>query len=315
MAVGDDRVAAEEAAEADLTEGLGIIRGRDGPPTVRVFVEPEELDVVAEVQYVSFEGRADAAAARHTIRSLQPKQLVVLGADNNNGVVAADAAASGSGSNSSIVEHNSPYHSTETLLLADAVRDSTTHKSSVFAPRVGSSVTLSVGSAAFNARLVDKPYMPRDAKAAFEVAVSAAEAAGRRPPLPPRAVEAVEATMGTYTVSVVDLVATGQRVAEDGAIVFAPRAVSSLDNGRYELAKKTVLLSVGDVLLTDLRLQFVARNMKAEYSTKPGFQQLIVNSNIIVKREADTGHIKIEGPLCEDFFACRQIVYGQYVML
>ena len=141
--------------------------------------------------------------------------------------------------------------------------------------------------------------------------------------------------MGGYTVSLVDVVATGQKVKDGGGVVFAPRGVESGardDEGDSEaeesakqggINKKTVMLSVGDVLLPDLRSQFVARGMKVEYSTiKGGGQQLVVNGRIIIRKgdklvEGVGGgaNVMIEGPLCEDYFECRGVVYGQYVML
>jgi hypothetical protein len=55
--------------------------------------------------------------------------------------------------------------------------------------------------------------------------------------------------------------------------------------------------------------------MKADYSTRPGFAQLVVNGKVIVKKDQESGKIDIEGPLCEDFYKIRSIVCGQFVTL
>jgi hypothetical protein len=210
---------------------------------------------------------------------------------------------------------------TEQLLLKDAVKDTTTGRNSVFIPADAETVTLMIGSAAFNARLIDTPYLSAAAKKEFELAKSEALASGQREPPAPKAAEVVECEMGGYLVSVVDCIATGQKVKDGGALVFAPRPMiaEKLDTAASSsssiLNKKTLLISVGDVLLTDLRSQFVAVNMKAEYSTKPTHQQLVVNGKIVIRRDANSGHISIEGPLCEDFFKCRSVIYSMYVMM
>ena len=55
--------------------------------------------------------------------------------------------------------------------------------------------------------------------------------------------------------------------------------------------------------------------MKADYSTRPGYAQLVVNGKVIVKKDQESGKIDIEGPLCESFCKIRSIVCGQFVTL
>jgi len=75
-----------------------------------------------------------------------------------------------------------------------------------------------------------------------------------------------------------------------------------------------MMISDGDVLLTDLRSEIIAQGMKAEYSTHDGFQQLVVSNRVILRRTLE-GKINVEGPLCEDFYAVRKIVCSHYVTL
>ena len=74
---------------------------------------------------------------------------------------------------------------------------------------------------------------------------------------PPEAVELHEAKLGPCTVSLIDYVATGQKVALDGSIVLAPRSISS--------SQPSIYISDGEVLLTDLCAELIAQGMKAEY--------------------------------------------------
>ena len=82
-----------------------------------------------------------------------------------------------------------------------------------------------------------------------------------------------------------------------------------------DLRKKTVMLSEGDVLLSNVRVQLRALGMKAEYRAGEDEEQLIVNKSILVRKRANDGKTRIEGPLCEDYFAVRSVLYNSFVML
>ena len=292
----DDADAAddERALEAaDLSEGRGIIRGRNGRPPIKVTALPRKIEVLAEIAYVSLEGRVDARAARQSIRALQPRQVVILGGGTPKiaGALCQDAS--------------SETAISEVSLLSDAVKSLSVDKNShpVFAPSDNETAELNVGHAAYSVRLVDTPYRNQEER-------DAAAAAGED--LEEEAIpEPFEAKMGECTVSLVENVATGQRVAADGSIVVAPSA-SLADGSRHQ---PSVMISDGDVLLTDLRAELISQGMKAEYSTRAGYAQLIVNERVVVRKDQATGKIDVEGPLCQDFFSIRSVVCGQYVTL
>jgi len=289
----------EQILEAsDLAEGRGIIRGRNGNPPIKVFTSHESLEVLAEIVYIPLDGRVNARSARQTVRALQPGQVVIFG-----GGASPETRTGGDGGDTLSAQ-------SEASMLADMVREMSNqshrrqHKQAkddvVHIPSDGEQMELCIGHAAYPARLIDAPYLSKADR------VKEMDSA-------PIAVELNEETLGDYTVSIVDYVATGQRVAVDNSIVLAPRVVS--DNSSITGSSANVMLSDGDVLLTDLRSEVIAQGMKAVYSTHIGFQQLVVNSRIVVKRDQDTGKIQVEGPLCEDFFNVRKIVCGHYVTL
>jgi hypothetical protein len=271
----DDDELDEDAMEAvDLSEGHGIIRGRNGRPPTKVTTVVRKIDVQAEISFVPLEGRVDARAARQSVRALQPRQVVVLGGANKG-------------------EHDSSLVD-EVTLLAEAAKSFVSESKPIHVPSDGETAELEVGHAAFSARVVDVPYQTPDDKAAG---------------IPtPHVPEPYEAKLGACTVSLLDCVATGQKVALDGSIVLAPRAKPVDDSPLY-------YLSDGDVLLTDLRTELIAAGMKAEYSTHQGYAQLVINHKVIVKKASDKGRFEIEGPLCEDFYTVRSFVCGQFITL
>eukprot|EP00557_Chaetoceros_sp_GSL56_P007533 CAMPEP_0176498852 /NCGR_PEP_ID=MMETSP0200_2-20121128/12579_1 /TAXON_ID=947934 /ORGANISM="Chaetoceros sp., Strain GSL56" /LENGTH=1134 /DNA_ID=CAMNT_0017897161 /DNA_START=225 /DNA_END=3629 /DNA_ORIENTATION=- len=275
-----DSMDEELALEAqDLSEGTGIIRGRNNRPPVKVSTEVRLLEVLAEIAYVPLEAIVDDRASRQSIRALQPRQVVMLGAGRN----AYDDE-----------ENQVSDDELSTPLLSYGVGE----RSSTFAPTDCETVELSVGHAAYPVRLIDTPYMSMEEKARF------LEAGEELPNHEPH-----EVKVGGCAVSLLDYVATGQKVAADGSIVLAPR------NASHGGKRPIVMLSDGDVLLTDLRSEIIAQGMKAEYSAHAGYSQLIINGRIVVRKDQESGKINVEGPLCEDFFRVRHVICGQFVQI
>lgn len=274
----DESIDEELALEAqDLSDGTGIIRGRNGRAPVKVSTEPVQLEVLAEIAYIPLEARVDARAARQSIRALQPRQVIILGAGE-----------------SSVKENNELDDSSS---IPDLLAYVVGGRESTFAPTDGETAELSVGHAAYAVRLIDTPYMTNEEKQRI---LAAGEEISN--------IEPNEAKVGGCTVSLLDYVATGQKVAADGSIVLAPQ-------GNCQGKRPNVMLSDGDVLLTDLRSEVIALGMKAEYSAHAGYSQLIINGRIVVRKDQESGQINVEGPLCQDFFKVRQVVCGQYVQI
>ena len=280
----DDEAALEAA---DLSEGKGIIRGRQGRHPTKVSALPRKIEVLAEVAYVPLEGRVDGRAARQMIRALQPNQVVILGGGSPNvaGAVLSKVEEDVVG---------------EVDLLVDVIKSMSIGEEMTlpFVPSDNETVELGVGHAAYSARLIDTPYRSQAEKEADETGSEDVD-------IP----ESYEAKMGECSVCLLDNVATGQRVAADGSIVLAPS--TALADAR----KHSVMISDGEVLLTDLRAELIAQGMRAEYSTHPGYAQLLVNGKVLVRKNQATGKIEVEGPLCQDFFSIRSVVCSQYVTL
>ena len=64
---------------ADLAEGTGVVKGRDGKPDMKVVAENKEMDVLAEVHYVPLGLTADGQGARYTMAGLRARRVVILG--------------------------------------------------------------------------------------------------------------------------------------------------------------------------------------------------------------------------------------------
>lgn len=216
---------------ADLSNGKGIVKGRNGRPPIKISTTPRKLEVLAEVSYIPLEGRVDARAARQSVRALQPRHLIVIGGPKDNSKLLTEALKTAGPSNAK--------HSEEAL---------------TFSPADGETVQLTIGHAAYSVRLVNTPYMSQSEKEAIELVGKEIEP-----------VEPYEAKIGDCSVSLVDFVATGKKWAVDGSVVLAPRLQKS-----SSLNQSSLMLSTREVLLTDLRAEVTALGMKAEYGCVKG---------------------------------------------
>jgi len=193
---GETDTVDENALEAaDLSEGNGIIRGRNGRPPTKVSTVARKIEVLAEISYIPLEGRVDARAARQSVRALQPRQVVVIGGTLSKEATEAKAVD-------------------EVTLLADAVGAHGVE--TALTPSDGDTAELKVGHAAYSVRLIDTPY------------VAQVDPEAERP----KPIELHESRLGECSVSRFDFMATGKRVAADGSIVLAPPPPSDLKRKR-----------------------------------------------------------------------------------
>jgi hypothetical protein len=251
----------EEALEnADLSEGNGIIRGRNGRPPMKVSTTIRRLEILAEIMYVPLEGLVDARAARQSVRALQPRQVVILGQDRQKKKKTHKPSKEKGG-----------LFTGEAALLADAVRSLTIAKEddgdekrrdTIFAPNDGETAELNVGHAAYSVRLIDTPYQKK--RKTDEDGNESSSSSSTEQEEEPESTEPFEAQMGECTVSLLDCVATGQKVALDGSLVLAPHAPSARQQ-KQKQKERNIMVSDGDVLLTDLRSEVIAQGMKADY--------------------------------------------------
>jgi hypothetical protein len=314
----DDNADDERGLEAiDLSEGTGIVRGRNGRPPTKVSTVNRRIGVVAEIDYIPFEGRVDSRSARQSVRALQPRQVVVLGGTkpgNNKNENAMDVVVTEEEDNDDNDDKNDGGEINlvdEVKALADAAKGFVQSNNNdditvILTPTDSETIELDVGHAAYPARLIATPFRTKEEK--------------EKEAVRPDPMELSETKIGACTVSLLDFIATGQKVALDGSIVLAPRGkqggtkknVSSLLSNH----SNAVYVSDGEVLLTDLRTELIVQHgMKAEYSAHAGYSQLIINGCIVVKKLSSSGKIDVEGPLCEDFFTVRSVVCNQYVTL
>ena len=136
---------------------------------------------------------------------LQPRQVIILGGGNPADKVNRYNKKIECLNNEEKIEG-------EASLLVDAVYSlALGDRGSISAPADGRTIELSVGHAAFFVRLIDTPYMTREERGVLE------EDGSEMPSVEPH-----EAKVGECTVSLMDCIATGQKVAADGSIVLAP---------------------------------------------------------------------------------------------
>ena len=68
------------------------------------------------------------------------------------------------------------------------------------------------------------------------------------------------------------------------------------------------MLCAGDVKLSELKAELSKRGISAEFSAG----SLVCAGSVLVKRTDDDSGLVLEGPLSEDFYTVRSVLYGQY---
>ncbi|WIA39617.1 hypothetical protein OEZ86_005699 [Tetradesmus obliquus] len=66
---------------------------------------------------------------------------------------------------------------------------------------------------------------------------------------------------------------------------------------------------IGDVKLSEVKQALAAVGVPSEF--RPG-GRLVVGGSLVVRRDGPKGQLLMEGPLCEDYFKVRDVVYSQY---
>lgn len=66
---------------------------------------------------------------------------------------------------------------------------------------------------------------------------------------------------------------------------------------------------IGDVKLSEVKQALAAVGVPSEF--RPG-GRLVVGGSLVVRRDGPEGQLLMEGPLCEDYFKVRDVVYSQY---
>ncbi|KAK9816483.1 hypothetical protein WJX72_000827 [[Myrmecia] bisecta] len=65
---------------------------------------------------------------------------------------------------------------------------------------------------------------------------------------------------------------------------------------------------VGDVRLSELKAALAEKGIAAEFYNA----MLVCQGPVTIKRQAQDGELVLEGPLCEEYYKIREVVYGQY---
>jgi hypothetical protein len=66
---------------------------------------------------------------------------------------------------------------------------------------------------------------------------------------------------------------------------------------------------IGNVKLSEVKQALASVGISSEFR---GGGRLVVGSSLVVRRDGAEGQLLMEGPLCEDYFRVRDVVYGLY---
>ncbi|KAI8462590.1 MAG: beta-lactamase-like protein [Monoraphidium minutum] len=293
------KLAGAASAEVEEDADGGAAAEEEARPT-KVVTEAVSLAVAARAALVDFEGRSDGRSLRTVVAQLAPRQLVVVGA----GPAAVGEMAAG------WREDLAPYHSR------------------ILAPGPGEVVPLSLART-FPVSL--HPHLLSGATSHLLGQYTLAWLDARLAEEPPAAAAAAEMAE-----------ADGQQLPEGGggggspgSEPPAPAALrlqlvpggadgsaleAALERGGPE-AVAALLADVaaggdhGGIFIGDVRLSEVKQALaKAGIASAFRAGKLLCAGAVVVGRGAggDDGVLEIEGPLSDDYYRVRDVVYGQY---
>jgi len=75
-----------------------------------------------------------------------------------------------------------------------------------------------------------------------------------------------------------------------------------------------VFLRVGDIVLPALKAQLIEAGISAQFKGDMRGGKLICNGSVVVKK-TENNRVLIEGPLCDDYFTVRSVIYSQFTVI
>jgi cleavage and polyadenylation specificity factor subunit 2 len=89
-------------------------------------------------------------------------------------------------------------------------------------------------------------------------------------------------------------------------------ALQTLPTGTTPQGHPAVMLSVGDIKLSQMKKILNKQGLAAEFH----LGQLKCSGQITLRKQAsDSNHIVIDGPLCDEYYKVRELLYSQFVIL
>jgi len=286
------------------------------------------------VHVAALDGLADARALRNMIAAVAPRHLVLLG---------APAGDEGEGNENKNGE-KTPAATEETAAkplraLADAAAsDLARERARVHTPRDGETADASEGAASRRVALTSAALASVSLRPAGEVAVGWLDGVYAAPDVPGGALRIVPAAVAADGAAENEAEAEAEEeekrrqrsskgkklvvpLSAAEALLPPPPSASSNTNNNNEDAGGAF---IGDVRLSDLRLALGAAGVRSAFS---GGALVCGRAKIVVARAtaaagigiggssttaAADGEILVEGPLCEEYYRVRDVVYGQY---
>lgn len=308
----------------------------------RLSTSTARLRVRASVHVAALDGLADARALRNIIAAVAPRHLVLLGAP------AGDERGDGGGGGAAAEKEKESTATappgTLRLLAAAAASDLSRERATVHTPRDGETADASRGAASRRVALTSAALASVSLRPAGDVAVGWLDGVYAAPDVPGGALRIVPAAVAEYggegeAEAAAAAAAARERDDEDkrrlrrrgggGSRLVVPLCAaaallpppSSRTNGEDAGGGAFI----GDVRLSDLRLALGAAGVRSAFS---GGTLVCGRAKIVVARAtaaagatagasaaaaaAADGEILVEGPLCEEYYRVRDVVYGQY---
>ena len=329
---------AQVQAQASATSAAAAAAAHRLTSPTRLSTSTARLRVRASVHVAALDGLADARALRNMIAAVAPRHLVLLGAPAGD-----EEEEEGKSTTTTTTTTTKPPVGTLRALADAAASDLARERARVHTPKDGETADASEGAASRRVALTSEALGSVSLRPAGDVAVGWLDGVYAAPDVPGGALRIVPAAPDDDAAEEKGggkaAAAAGDDKEEEeeerersrlrrqrGRLVIPLSSSSSAADATPSSKNRknnedSAGAFIGDVRLSDLRLALGAAGVRSAFS---GGALVCGRAKIVVARAttagvasaaaaaAADGEILVEGPLCEEYYRVRDVVYGQY---
>ncbi len=244
----------------------------------KVILEEKEIELHIRRMYIDMEGLSDGRSIKNLISTIGPRQLVIIG-----GSIKAV---------NTVVSHAKERKAADQVLT----------------PSKGESVKVSLDTEVLDVLLHDSLYshLRWHGIRGYQLAhlESIVKRVGGKQKGQQQHQRNCSVLYPLKNDSENETLTTGTRLS--AAVISAAKE----DDGGWGRGHPAVFVSFGDVQLTQLSTSLRRAGMSVSFAAA----RIVVNDKVIVSKDKD-GKLNLEGPLGDDFFAVRRVVYNQYEII
>jgi cleavage and polyadenylation specificity factor subunit 2 len=265
---------------------------------------PIRLQIRAQIQYIDFEGRSDGESIHKCLMQMKPRRVIIVRGSTENGKALADFCVP--------------------LLAKVANDDRGSDKNSskaiqrVFMPKNGETIDATTESYIYQVRLPDSlmsGLVFQNGKDNTQLAwVDGRIRKRKQAELNLDITETQKAALNESNGKEVKLYLDVDNKARDSSddLEHDKRSIPTLEPIEEEELKGHQTSFINELKLSDFKIVLSKHNVPSEFQ---GGVLFCGSNNMVALRRHDSGHVTVEGCVCEDYYLVRSLLYERYAIV